>query len=253
MRKTVYFLGTKEIGSECLQILINHYHQKEVEIIGVLTNDRSLGGENKSVKELAIENNLKVIEDLAQFENEPDADFIISVQYHQILRQRHIDKATTLAVNLHMAPLPEYRGCNQFSFAIIDEAKTFGTTLHQLVRSADAGPILFEERFVMPDEIFVKELYQLTYEKSIALFKNHIGDIFKGSYQLTPQEQLEQERGCSLHFRKEIEALKVIDANWDADKKKRYFRATYFPPFEPPKLKTENGLVPLSLAQYQLF
>ena len=253
MIKSVYFLGTKEIGSECLQILIDDYHQKEIEIIGVLTNDRSLGGDNKSVKELALEHNLKVIEGLAEFEKEPNADFIISVQYHQILRQHHIDKATTLAVNLHMAPLPEYRGCNQFSFAIIDGATTFGTTLHQLVRSADAGPILFEDRFSMPNDVFVKDLYQLTFQKSIALFKNHVGDIFKGNYNPTPQEQLEQERGCSLHFRKEIDNLKVIDANWEAEKKKRYFRATYFPPFDPPKLKTENGLVPLSLAQYQLF
>ncbi|MBK8684503.1 MAG: hypothetical protein IPN26_05660 [Bacteroidetes bacterium] len=72
-------------------------------------------------------------------------DFLISVQYHQILNERHIQKARTLAINLHMAPLPEYRGCNQFSFAILDQYPEFGTTLHVMDERIDHGDILFEK------------------------------------------------------------------------------------------------------------
>lgn len=251
MMPKVYFLGTKEIGAECLAFLIEQFHLKEIEIIGVLTNNRNLGLASKSVADLAIEHKLKLIDSLQMFENEPDADFIVSVQYHQILKQKHIDKAKRLAVNLHMAPLPEYRGCNQFSFAIVDQAKTFGTTLHQLVREADAGPVIFEDRFSIPTEIFVKDLYDLTYAKSAALFQSIIGEVFKGNFVLTSQENLIESRGCSVHYRNEINTLKVIDDTWDSEKKRRYFRATYFPPFAPPKLKKNNQLHELNLADYQ--
>jgi hypothetical protein len=40
--------------------------------------------------------------------------------------------------------------------------------------------------------------------------------------------------GTSLHMRKEMAALKVIDLNWDKEKTERHIRATSMPGFEPP-------------------
>jgi len=250
MKQSVYFLGTKEIGVRCLKYLIDNHHNKDVTILGVLTNSRRLGGSQESVSEIAKENNLKIIETLEDFEKSPNADFIISVQYHKILKQKHIDKANKLAVNLHMAPLPEYRGCNQFSFAIVDQAKTFGTTLHQLVRQADSGPIIFEQRFKIPNEAFVKDLYDITFKESVNLFEQNVSNIFLGDYNLIPQENFENERDFSFHFRNEIEDLKIINEDWPTEKKKRFFRATYFPPFEPPKLLKEGELIQLTPDYY---
>ena len=65
-----------------------------------------------------------------------------------------------------MAPLPEYRGCNQFSFAIVDGKKEFGTTLHKMEEGIDNGDIIAESRFDIPENCFVKELYELTYKTS---------------------------------------------------------------------------------------
>lgn len=250
MKKSVYYFGTKEIGAACLQFLIDAFSEEELEIKAVFTNNRSLGGANKSVQDIAQEKSITVFQDLKSLENLETADFIISVQYHQILKENHIAKAEELAINLHMAPLPEYRGCNQFSFAIVDEAKVFGTTIHKLIRGTDAGPIIVEDRFEIPNEIFVKDLYEITYKKSVELFKSSISDIFNGDYDLVPQEKLENSRGCSLHFRKEIETLKVIDDNWPSEKKRRYFRATYFPPFDPPKLLKNGEIIQLTPENY---
>ena len=52
-----------------------------------------------------------------------EVDIVLSVQYDQILRQCHIDKAGVIAINLHMAPLPEYRGCNQFFLPLLIKIK----------------------------------------------------------------------------------------------------------------------------------
>jgi hypothetical protein len=51
---------------------------------------------------------------------------------------------------------------------------------------------------------------------------------------LTPQQQLVAERGTSLHYRSDINKLKVIDLNWSSDAIARHIRATYMPGFEPP-------------------
>ena len=224
----VVFLGSKEIGSFCLQELIKH---ENVYVTGVLSNDRQLKESGKTVTRIAGENKIPVIQ---HPDDLPEADFLISVQYHLILKSRHLAKARKAAVNLHLAPLPEYRGCNQFSFAICDEKGEFGTTLHLMDEGIDSGDILFERRFPVPDLCTVAQLYDLTLEHSKILFSEKISRVLKGDYRPIPQKSLIDERGTSVHFRKEIEKLKNIDADLPLKDIEKRIRATYFPPFPPP-------------------
>jgi methionyl-tRNA formyltransferase len=233
--KKVVFLGSKDIGLECLKILNKNKELLNYEIVGVLTNNRG----NK-IREYSVENNLKILKSLDEFLFLERVDIAFSVQYHEILKKIHIEKAKELIVNLHMAPLPEYRGCNQFSFAIIEKKKVFGTTIHLLDEGIDSGDILFESRFEIPEDCWVEELYELTVKKSIELFQNSLEKIIKLKIKPIPQSSLINERGCSIHFRNEINDLKKIDLSWDKDKIERYIRATYMPGFEPPYFIINN-------------
>lgn len=249
--KEVIFLGSKEIGYNCLLQLIEQQQELNLRIIGVLTNDRNLQENGSSIKELCHDRGLTVIPSLDELLKGPDCDFLISVQYHEILRAPHIQKAREEAINLHMAPLPEYRGCNQFSFAILDQAKNFGTTIHRLEVSIDGGAILFEKRFPIPENCFVKELYQLTFEASIELFQESIDKIIKKDYKAVPQNHWLGERPSAYHWRKEIQTIKQIDPAWEKEKKARHFRATWFPPFDPPYLLVNGKQQPLTTEWYQ--
>ena len=126
-----------------------------------------------SIKSLANDYDIPFIEELDLILDLENIDFIISIQYHLILSQKHIDVAKKLALNLHMAPLPEYRGCNQFSFAIFNNAKIFGTTLHMLESGIDNGAILAERRFQIKKGVDVKSLYDKTFDESIQLFRKY--------------------------------------------------------------------------------
>lgn len=232
--KNVLFLGSKPIGYETLNYLITNASEMDINIVGVLSNDNLRFGKDFSVRALAEDNKILFIENLADILTYPNVDFIISVQYHLILKQEHIDVARKLAINLHMAPLPEYRGCNQFSFAIFNESKVFGTTLHRLESGIDNGDIIFESRFDIPTNSMVKELYDLTFEKSVELFKNHIGDIFSDNYKLNNQESYFDERGTNLYYRKDIQKLKSIDLGPAKNDVIKRVRATAMPGFEPP-------------------
>ncbi len=230
-KKSLVFLGSKPIGYHCLHYLIQQKERLGLELAGLITNDNTRFSNELSLTRLALEHGIPVYQSLDEL---PEADFFYSVQYHEILKVHHIQKAKKVALNLHMAPLPEYRGCNQFSFAIVDNKKEFGTTIHQMDAGIDHGDIVFERRFDIPENCWVDDLYELTLNNSIDLFIESIHDILDGNYSLTPQKNLVHERGTSLHFRKEIEVLKQIDFNWNSDLISRHIRATYMPGFEPP-------------------
>lgn len=249
MSKNIVFMGSRPAGYHCLKYLLDNSLKLNAKVVGILTDDDRRFDKELSLVELAKKNNVKVIPGLEEFLKIEPPDILISVQYHEILKQKHIDKVKEIAVNLHMAPLPEYRGCNQFSFAIINNDKEFGTTIHRLVDGIDNGPILFEKRFPIPKDCFVKDLYDLTSERSIDLFKEKIGDVIAGRYTQKDQSEFLNERKCSLHYRKEIYDLKKIDPNWPEEKIYRYFRATYMPGFEPPYMLINNTKIYLTMAK----
>jgi methionyl-tRNA formyltransferase len=228
---SIVFLGSNPIGYECLQYLLSRQHELGLKVAGILTQPRKEFGRDHDLAALAGDHGIPVIPSLNGL---PDCDIIYSVQHHEILRQDCIDRAARIAVNLHMAPLPEYRGCNQFSFAIIDGKKEFGATIHRIDARIDHGDILFEKRFPVPEDCWVGDLYDLTYAASLALFRETLPDIIAGRYSLTLQQDLVKTRGTSIHYRKDILALKQIDLSWPLEKIGRYVRATSMPGFEPP-------------------
>lgn len=229
----VLFLGSKKVGYECLLHLIKVKEQLSLEVIGVLSNDNNRFG-NESLIDLAKKYSIKIYKDLDDILSIKDLDYIISVQYHKILKSKHIDVAKKLAINLHMAPLPELRGCNQFSFAILNDYNFFGTTIHKLESGIDNGAIISERRFPTPSNCFVKDLVELTIEQSIILFKETIKDIINNEYRLINQSDLIEKRGSTINYRKDIESIKKIDLNQSEALIYKQIRATAMPGFEFP-------------------
>lgn len=232
--KKILFLGSKPIGYKCLDFLLQNAAAFQCEVVGVLSNDNQRFDNSLSIRKLTSDHGIPFIDELDAILEMKDVDFIISVQYHLILRQKHIDVANEMAINLHMAPLPEYRGCNQFSFAIFNQASSFGTTLHRLESGIDNGAIIAERRFDMENDQEVKPLYDKTFEESVLLFEENIGNVLSGNYTLNDQANLIDERGLNTYYRKDIAQLKKIDLNDSADVITRKVRATAMPGFEPP-------------------
>ena len=224
LKRQVVFLGGKDIGYECLKILFKQAKQRNIDIVGIDTSTRG-----KLIKEFGVKHDIQYLEGII-----PRCDIIISVQYDRILSDKEINMASERVIKLHMAPLPEYRGCNQFSFAIIDEALEFGATLHEIVPGVDEGPIVAENRFEIGLDIWVKDLFYLTYNASIKLFKEWLAQLISGEYNAIDQKSLLLSRGTSFHFRKEIDKIKEIDLDWTKGKINKHLRATMMPGFESP-------------------
>ena len=201
--KKIVFLGAKEIGKQCLQELFVRQDALDFTLVAVGTSPRG-----EAVKEFCIQHKIPLLTDLNVL-FELDFDILLSVQYHQILKPQYIFCAQEIALNLHLAPLPEYRGCNQFSFAILNEDKEFGVTIHQIDSGIDSGAIAFQTRFAIPQNCFVGELVEMANKAGFELFCENLEKIIAGNYTLIPQGSIESARR-EFHLRSEIESLKYI-------------------------------------------
>jgi methionyl-tRNA formyltransferase len=232
--KRIAFLGAKSIGLECLKILCDRQGIGRYVVSALFTN---LGRDitaNQQLITFASEHNISIYEGIDSILELPEFDYIISVQYHVILKTQHIARAKELAFNLHIAPLPEYRGCNQFSKAIIDNKREFGCTLHKMDEGIDSGDIISETRFPIPEHCFVEELVTMSNRYALQLFHDNIDAILKNEYTLIAQADLIPIRGTQTIYRKDIDNMKCIDMAWEKEKIERHLRATLMPGFLPP-------------------
>ena len=83
-------------------------------------------------------------------ENEPfdfQPDVAFSIKYPHILTKYFIDKVGVPILNFHTAPLPELRGVDTCSWAIVHKLKEFGVTVHIITEKVDDGPIVLKETY----------------------------------------------------------------------------------------------------------
>ncbi|MDE5603874.1 MAG: hypothetical protein K2I71_08205, partial [Helicobacter sp.] len=182
--KKIVFLGAKEIGRICLEELFKQQSLLDYTLIAVGTSPRG-----EFIRQFCQERGIPLLQDLEELLDR-EFDILLSVQYHQILKQEIIDCAREIAFNLHLAPLPEYRGCNQFSFAILNGDKEFGVSIHKIDSGIDSGDIAFQKRFLIPKDCFVEELVELANFYGAKLFREKLPLMIAGCYDLTPQQNI---------------------------------------------------------------
>ena len=230
------------MGLSCLEHLLGRRDELNFEVTAVLTNVRG-----KEIQDLAICSGIRILKSLDHYLELTDIDLLISVQYNEILKKEHIEKARQISVNLHMAPLPEYRGCNQFSFAIINEEKFFGTTMHIMNVGIDSGDIICERRFEVPDQIWVKQLHELTETHSFEMFKEFLPNLVSGNYVRVTQKELLKSRKINFYKRSDINSIKKLELEWSQEKLIRYIRALSMPGFVGPFIVINNQKIYLNV------
>jgi len=78
--------------------------------------------------------------------HDTDADFLWINSYSMIIRPDALAVFPKGGVNIHMAPLPRFRGCSPIQWAIIEDEREMGVTLHEVTPELDAGPLIDQRR-----------------------------------------------------------------------------------------------------------
>lgn len=154
----IAFAGTPEIARTVLEEIIANNFNVEL----VLTQpDRPAGRGMKltpsPVKELAIENNIEVIQPIS-FKKNPEAitrlkefqpDIMVVVAYGLILPQEVLDIPRLGCINIHVSLLPKWRGAAPIQRAVLAGDKESGVTIMQMDVGLDTGDMLLVEKITL--------------------------------------------------------------------------------------------------------
>ncbi len=172
-----------------------------------------------------IDNKNRNEEQIINFIKSNKIDFIISIQHPWIISKKIIKMVSNKAFNLHNAKLPEYKGYNSISHAIINEEKYYYSTIHRMIEVVDEGNIICEKKFPINKKDDALSLYLKSIQNAVFLFKSFIEEkLFEKS-----AEKILSRSGT---FYKKESIKNLCDLSKVNDKKKfdNYVRALFFPP-----------------------
>jgi biotin carboxylase/folate-dependent phosphoribosylglycinamide formyltransferase PurN len=238
--KSILFAGTRPLGAFALSALAELCDATGRQVVGVLTDTSGrkpwwADEGAPEVREVADRLGIPVIE--VEQMARAGHDLLLCVYFGVIFDQATLALAPA-NLNLHTAPLPEFRGCNSYSLAILEGAEEYGSTLHVMSPRPDRGPIIHVDRFpLLPDDT-ARSLYDRTVARSAAMLTRWLPRLLDGDLDPTDQARLavEQERPERYFDQHSLEPFEAAPGREpDEDEAHRRRRALTFPPrFAPP-------------------
>ena len=108
-------------------------------------------------------------------------DLFISMSFNQIFSKHMIEKPRLGTINCHAGKLPFYRGRNVLNWALINDEKEFGITVHYVDDGIDTGDIIRQKCFPIDDYDDYSSLLSRAYDGCAHLLNQAITDILEGN------------------------------------------------------------------------
>jgi methionyl-tRNA formyltransferase len=241
----VLFCCARWLGIQCLKLA--HAHE-DVEIIGTSTTPAHKKVwwkdvvDEVEVKRLDPQIDLVDFKDIPAFIRGRRPDLVFSVLTDYIFRKEDIEATRYGIINLHPAPLPDYRGCNSYAHAIMNGEKQYGVTMHYVNEKIDQGRIIRVDRLPIEHDDTGRSLYDKAQLVAKALFESQfpriVGKALEGDFVESYPQDNSQARYYNRHSLKGLKNISEHKDIHNADFKKLYdhVRALEFDPFEPAHL-----------------
>ena len=85
---------------------------------------------------------------------------VVSMGAPFLFRERHLAVVSGQAINVHGAPLPEYRGGGGYSWRIMNADRRGTVLIHQITPGIDDGPLLHRHDYEFPAELITPGEFQ---------------------------------------------------------------------------------------------
>lgn len=238
MEKKYVFIGGKQIGYECLKVLLNNGVVPSL----VITNPDDNGDItwHDSVADLAKKNNLQFTnakklksKKLKTKLTQINPEIIFCIGSTVFIPKSILKSAKIGTVNIHPALLPKYRGRYSTVHAIFNGEKITGVTLHWMNEKIDAGPIILQESFPILPEDTGKSVYDKFTKIGVRLFSKFLKNYLTNS--IIPAK--DQNEKLATYYPKGLPNGGNIDWDWSGKKIYNFIRAMTFEPFPPVTFK----------------
>jgi len=118
-------------------------------------------------------------------------DFIFSFYYRALLSDTILDTARNGAFNLHGSLLPKYRGRAPLNWVLVNGETETGVTLHRMVKRADAGDIVAQQRVAIDEQDNALTLHRKLVACASQLLEGALPAMKRGDIAATAQNHSE--------------------------------------------------------------
>jgi methionyl-tRNA formyltransferase len=243
MDEPIIFFGTGPVAAASLKLLSQSF-----EIEAVITKPRQPHHRGEvPVLDVANKLELPLIEVANKkevSEKVPNQQFrsrvAVLIDFGILVEQKVIDVFPLGIVNSHFSLLPQWRGADPITFAVLSGQDKTGVSLMLLVEAMDEGPLLAVGETVLPADTTAPELTRNLIGLSYALLKDVLPKYIAGKLIGSPQEKVADAVGYSAqpsYSRKLTKEDGILDWHKSAEQLGREVRAY----LEWPKSRTILG------------
>ncbi|MCW6031357.1 bifunctional UDP-4-amino-4-deoxy-L-arabinose formyltransferase/UDP-glucuronic acid oxidase ArnA [Pantoea sp. JK] len=118
-------------------------------------------------------------------------DYIFSFYYRALLNDSILSCAKLGAFNLHGSLLPKYRGRAPLNWVLVNGETETGVTLHRMVKRADAGDIVAQQRVAIDEQDNALTLHRKLVACATEVLNGALPAVKQGDIVTTPQNESE--------------------------------------------------------------
>ncbi len=116
-------------------------------------------------------------------------DYLFSFYYRNLLSEPLLATASKGAFNLHGSLLPRYRGRAPANWVLVKGETETGVTLHRMVKRADAGAIIAQERVTIERSDTALSLHHKLRDAAASLLRDTLPALAQGKITETAQDE----------------------------------------------------------------
>lgn len=243
--KRIVLIGGHELGCLCLEHLIQNQY-RNILCLG-RGDDKGKDDFFPSLLKLARRyrvpsipfakiNDSKILKTIKKM----DADIVLSLHNNQIFQKPWFDffDERLGIVNAHHGPLPRYGGYWPEMWAIWNQEKNFGVTLHYVDEGVDTGSIIAQRRVAISSFDTRKTLYDKCTLATFQLFKQNLDILLTDKIHGKKQDASKRS-----YYKRVLPNNGFVDFRWNSQKILRFFRAVSFRPFVGPKIRIGKRVI----------
>lgn len=213
----VYLIGNGRTADHCIRVLYQ-YRKDAVYLI--------VEEENVTYSQKFCERNgitylcIKRGEYREFFLSITERTLIVSAHNNYVFPREVVEKENLRIINMHIAPLPLYRGMNAPTWEIFEGENYGGVTWHEVTAGIDDGGIICQRTFQIEEKDTAMKVLLKSFELGVKLLEEKIEMILTGEY-----KTYQPEKKTRLYLKKEMPNNGYMDINWEVKKKYAFLRS----------------------------
>lgn len=121
-----------------------------------------------------------------------DCDLFVSMSFNQIFKSTLLNLPPLKTINCHAGKLPFYRGRNILNWALINDEKEFGITVHYINEGIDTGDIILQRCYSISDDDNYATLLEIAFEGCATILYDAIKLTQAGNVQVIKQKDIDE-------------------------------------------------------------